>query len=88
MKKKGLKAIYFQAYWDGCFEERDFFADYCKENKIPFEFIDAESENGVKMSIMHTVRDCPTILFFQNGKEIARYRGKDFVKNGADFINE
>jgi hypothetical protein len=75
MKQK-IKAVYYHAYWDGNFDNKDRFVEACKLFKIPFELIDCESQAGVKASIKNEVRMLPTVIFYnKGGKEIGRCKG-------------
>ena len=70
------KVLYFYAMWDNnAFEKLNKFYDEVKRLKVPFEVVDVETEEGVQKSIRYGVRNVPTILYTQKGKEIDRDKG-------------
>lgn len=51
-------------------------ADRFRRSRFKFQYVDVESEEGVEMSVLHTVRNVPTILFLnKKGKEMERLCG-------------
>lgn len=43
--------------------------------RVPIETIDVETKLGVELSIKYGVKNIPTIVYTQNGKEIDRDSG-------------
>lgn len=74
MRQK-IKAVYYHAYWDGNFDNKDRFVQTCKELKVPYELIDCETQSGVNSSIKHEVRMLPTCIFYRGNKEVGRCKG-------------
>lgn len=68
--------MFFYALWDcNAYEKLDNFRDEAKRLKIPFELVDVETDEGVRKSIKWEVRNVPTIVYTQGGKEVSRDNG-------------
>jgi hypothetical protein len=87
MKQK-VKALFFYAYWDGSYNERNEFVDECKALGMPFEMIDVETEDGLKASLKYDVKMCPRVLFVRNNRVIGRENGKSAYLKVEDYINK
>lgn len=85
--KRNLKALFFYAYWDGSYNERNEFVDECKALGVPFDIIDVETEEGFKLSEKHNIKMCPRVVFLKNGKEIGRENGKSAYMKIENYIN-
>lgn len=75
------KVLYFFAEW--CYPsvaQIPNVVNVCKRYKIPFNLIDVETESGVNASIRMEVRNVPTIVITNNGKEIKRIKGNHGYK--------
>lgn len=72
------KTVFFYAMWDSNAKEKldNFYAEV-KRLKVPFDVVDVETPEGVKLSIKHEVRNVPTILYLRNGKEVDRDKGNE-----------
>lgn len=70
-----VSILYFYAEWDSRYKERFQMAGMCHNKGVKLNFIDCETEYGVGMSIKYGVRLCPTVLIFEDGKEVMRLNG-------------
>lgn len=85
--KRNLKALFFYAYWDGSYSERNEFVEECKRLGMPFEMIDVETEEGFRISEKHKIKMCPRVVFLKNGREIGRENGKCAYLKVENYIN-
>lgn len=89
MSKKGLKAILLSAEWcSGCNAMKPYFAEECKRLGVRFEILDVEENDGLNLSIKHTVRNVPTILFFENNKLVGKEVGNTSWENIKNYVND
>lgn len=86
MKKK-LKAIFFYAYWDGSYSERNEFVDECRQLGMPFECVDVETEEGFHFSQKFDIKMCPRAVFVKNGKVLGIENGKSAYLKVENYIN-
>lgn len=74
----GIHAVKFYATWCGaCTQIKDMYnklADKYK-NQVHFSVIDIDKDDLKSLLSDHKVVSVPTIIFFKDGKEIARERG-------------
>lgn len=71
MKQKVTKVVFLHAEWDRINEtkKRNFYSEIRKFN-IPFEVLDVEEVDGLNLSIKHSVRNVPAILFFDKHRKL------------------
>ena len=75
---KKTKVMYFHAEQDkDSYTKLDNFYKTVKKLQVPFEVVDVETPEGVQKSIKYGVRNVPTILYTQGGKEIDRDKGNE-----------
>lgn len=83
-----MKLMYFYAYWDGNVETKNACIDMCRELNIAFEVVDCESESGVKLSCKYGVKNCPTVILFDNGVEVLRCKGNYAVERIKNIMKK
>lgn len=86
MKAK-TKILYFYAPWDNnAYDKLKDFKEEVKRFHVAYDIIDVESESGVQMSIQHSVRNVPTIVYTRKGKEVARDKGNEAYLRIEQFL--
>lgn len=85
--KKPRKVVFMYADWcSGCERMKQKFYDECRKVGMRYEVVDVEEPSGVEMSIKFTVRNVPTLLFFEGNKEVGREHGNESYLKIKDYL--
>ena len=88
MKKNNVKAVLLVAPWcDSSYKIKPLFCETCRTLGMKFEVLDVEERDGLILSIKHTVRNVPTILFLDSkGNERGRAKGGNAYLEVVNFV--